>query len=275
MLPNLLHRDEKGALFGSFLVSLEGVGFPLLIAIPPEKNNTLLVTYNGAVNRTKSPDGLVFQRSSWIPDFKSTVVSIADPTVAATPNLAIGWGQIGPNHFGPKEYARILAKLRNILALPSANHTLHFGSSAGGFQAICTAVFDRGSSVLANNPQLDWSLYSVQWQVKKVKNQVLQIEENYPWLLEEEPWRVNVWKLFEKHEYLPPMEVLINIASESDFNVQLPEFLSGIKNLHFLNSEPDLNCSLYRDDTAGHNPLDKKNTIKAIIRNLKLITPAP
>ena len=151
-----------------FGVTVDEVLFPVFLHLSDTHNDRLTVLYNGAVSRDRCEDGIVFQRSSWKDEIPSTIVSFADPTLVLHDRMSIGWGQVDGQLFAPEQYKVILDVLRDSLSLPGRFETLHYGSSAGGFQALATAGYDRGSRVLCNNPQTDYSKYSVAWATNRV-----------------------------------------------------------------------------------------------------------
>lgn len=255
-----------------FGIEVDDVLFPVFLSISSEHPDRLTVLYNGAVSRERCPDGVVFQRSSWRSEIPSTVVSFADPTLVLNEKMSIGWGQADGNLFAPEQYEKILVVLRDALNLPNAEKTLHYGSSAGGFQALATAAYDRKSRVLCNNPQTDFSKYSVLW----ATNRALKIHgysnraeylsaENYG----EIAWRVEVPKLYEKLAYIPQnIRILINSASKNDLEAQAEAFVTGITSISCEPSTRGYEIYYYFHPALGHNPLPKPTTIAEITSQL-------
>ena len=256
-----------------FGIEIDGVLFPVFVSINSEHPDLLTVLYNGAVSRERCPDGVVFQRSSWRSEIPSTVVSFADPTLVLNEKMSIGWGQADGNLFAPEQYEKILVVLRDALDLPKAEKTLHYGSSAGGFQALATAAYDRKSRVLCNNPQTDFSKYSILW----ATNRALKIHgfsnraeylsaDNYGDIA----WRIEVPRLYEKLGYVPQnIRILINSASKNDLEEQAEAFVTGVTSI---SSEPSIRgyeIYYYFHPTLGHNPLPKPTTIAGITSQLR------
>lgn len=256
-----------------FGIEIDGVLFPVFVSINSEHPDLLTVLYNGAVSRERCPDGVVFQRSSWRSEIPSTVVSFADPTLVLNEKMSIGWGQADGNLFAPEQYEKILVVLRDALDLPKAEKTLHYGSSAGGFQALATAAYDRKSRVLCNNPQTDFSKYSILW----ATNRALKIHgfsnraeylsaDNYGDIA----WRIEVPRLYEKLGYVPQnIRILINSASKNDLEEQAEAFVTGVTSI---SSEPSIRgyeIYYYFHPTLGHNPLPKPTTIAEITSQLR------
>ncbi|WBV44542.1 hypothetical protein [Pseudoroseomonas cervicalis] len=111
-----------------------------------------LVFFNGAVNADKLAQAPLFQRWSWHPHFAPTLFFLSDPLVNATTGLRIAW------YAGRREapvlpalYARIDALARVLHGAPLP--VTAFGSSAGGFAALMSAIEGHAVRALAINPQ--------------------------------------------------------------------------------------------------------------------------
>lgn len=250
-----------------FIVTVGSCRVPVLLRQAKNNSDTLLVTYNGAIQRSKAPDGIVFQRSSWLDEFEATVVQIADPTMLNHERLQIGWAQNSEKEWAIDAYYDVIQALRERFDLADSEKTIHYGSSAGGFQAVCCAAKDRGSTAIVNNPQLDWSLYNERF-VNALLRDVFngsEIEE----VRTRQPWRVNVIDLFEHVGYVPKTEVLLNIASAGDVEQQLKPILSRLEGFESLGKKPTFSFNIYHDVNMGHNPLGKPYTIQKINRELE------
>lgn len=255
-----------------FGVEINGVLFPVFIHINSNEPERLTVLYNGAVSRDRAEDGIVFQRSSWKDEIPSSVVSFADPTLVLNEGMSIGWGQADGVLFAPEQYVNILQVLRESLHLPSAKSTLHFGSSAGGFQALATAAFDQGSRVLCNNPQTDFSQYSVAW----ATNRALKVNgfANRDEFLNSErfadtSWRIDIPSLYAKLNYMPEhIRFLVNTASKNDLTVQTASFISGITENSTEPTVSGYEVYYYYHPVLGHNPLPKAATLDEIKEQL-------
>lgn len=245
------------------IVLYRGYRFPVSIDLKENPSPRLLALYNGAINRGKAPDGVVFQRSSWTAEFDADVVGFADPTLVKLRSGSIGWGQLSGAVYANSFYPRILDLLRKRYFLALSFNTLHYGSSAGGFQAVSSSAYDTGSTALVNNPQLDWSLYDATHS-GKIFSKIYRDESGGAETKAKYPWRVNVTDLFLKLKHTPKLVIYINTASDSDFQLQLPRFLDGISNLEYIESQPSVRIELYRNEASGHNPLNKTITLKVV-----------
>jgi len=247
------------------LIESEGVWFPVLIRVSKRYNSRLLVMYNGAVDRERSKSGLVFQRSSWVDDFNATRVHFADPTILEFPDMSIGWGQLSRERWGIEVYVEILNELRKALLLPTADRTLHYGSSAGGHQAIMTAALDRGSRCLANNPQTDITKYWPGHQARLYEN-IFQDDPKGTQTLVDTPWRLKCVEMFRKQGYVPPLEIVTNVNSSRDFDLQFIPFIRAMNGL--VPGKNSVTFEGYWDPEGGHRALSRKETRIRINRTL-------
>lgn len=255
------------ALQRRYVVEIDGMPVPVLVDKKPQYDDRLLVTYNGALQRSKAPDGIIFQRSSWLEGFNSSVVQIADPALVKETRLQIGWAQYSREQWAIENMAKVLDRVREVFNLQVASSTLHYGSSAGGFQAIAMATLDAGSQALANNPQLDWSRY-VESFVNALRRQVFDGEDMEK-IKDEAPWRVSVADLFEFAGYLPETSIFTNIASSGDLERQLVPFLSSLATSRLTGTDSRVHVHAYAHEGLGHNPLPKPKTIEIINRALE------
>lgn len=258
------YNEEENRLEYRFLAKeREGMEIPCLVRIRKELSDApLLVTFNGAIQRSKAPDGVVFQRSSWLDEIEANVIQIADPTLRKFSNLQIGWGQFSKETWAMDSYTRLVNVLRDVFDFAAAERTLFYGSSAGGFQAIATATLSKGGRVLVNNPQLDWSQYLPPFVQALVRNVFDGIELEQ--LRAEHPWRVNVFELCRRENYVPDTEILVNLSSQQDFQNQLLPSVTALAEGDLAGKTPKVCYKVYADPAFGHNPLNKPFTIKKL-----------
>lgn len=222
--------------------------------------NTALFLLNGAVNRVKSP-GPVFQRSTWTDQLDGHVISIADSTLALDTEMSIGWaqGHAGADIMNQAELAILVSES---LGVPRAEDRLYFGSSAGGFQALVMSTLDRGSSVMVNNPQVDWTRYH-----KNVVDRVRSVchsDRSANALRTDEHVVTNVGEFMAKMDYLPRVHYFVNSASKADMTIHLASLLSSVRDSPGLTRTGNLRIVHYFDKVSGHNPLPKERTVREI-----------
>lgn len=242
-----------------FIAGMAGLEIPVLVRLNWGNQKRLLVTYNGAIQRSKAPDGIVFQRSSWLDEIEASVIQISDPTLRRHQRLQIGWGQYSKENWAIDSFKELIDQLRVEFELGDPNQTTHYGSSAGGFQAACTATLDRGSRAVINNPQLDWSRYNPTF-VRALLRDVFEGST----LDEVPPDRISALSYFETQQYVPQIDMYTNIASDGDVDDQLIPSLEKLRSLSIVGKKPRIVTHLYHDDALGHNPLGKPTSLKII-----------
>lgn len=119
-----------------------------------KENDKLIIFNNGAVagGNVKFP---VFQRHIWSKILKTSSIFCMDPTLYVN-NLSVGWG-VGRNEdYYLENSSLILKKIIEKMNIDLKN-TVIYGTSAGGFLSIIMGIYLKGSTVLADNSQLDVS----------------------------------------------------------------------------------------------------------------------
>lgn len=265
-LERLRQRFESGEAF-SFFAYVEDTKIPVFLKKSDRYHEVLFVAYNGAVDRNRSQDGVVFQRSTWADEINASFIGIADPTLLIHQRLSLGWGQVDGKKFAPILYLKLIEFLREVLGLPAADRTLHFGSSAGGYQAFCTSVLDKRSRNLTNNPQFDWFAYDLKSRVQAVQTTVLK-DSNGTRTLLNEPWRVRAWELVVSNRYFPRSETYVNVASYNDFEIQYMGMIRSLRAIDFVDTTWRNEFIFYRDPVAKHSPLAKVPALASINRSL-------
>lgn len=264
-LGQLIAEPEETTTGTNFRVIIDSDGVPVPVLLHLKKasrTRQLVVTYNGAVSRSKAPDGVVFQRSSWLDDFSTDVIQVSDPSLTEHHRLALGWGQFRKDKWAYDAYIGVINLLRDQFDLAGPGSTVHYGSSAGGFQALITSGKDRGSRAVANNPQVDWSRYGAQF-VNALLRDVFD-GANIDEVRSAEPWRLNALEFYKKIEYVPKVELLFNAGSPGDFTAQIQPVISELQSMPVLSNTPSISLTFYHHEPSGHNPLSRAATINAI-----------
>lgn len=248
------HQNETEL---TFIVKQMGFDFPVRVR-RGRSTNFLIAHYNGAVDRKRSPSGIVFQRSTWRKEIDCDAVYFADPTLLPHANLTIGWGQMSEDQWGIDGYVRILKIIRNSLSIAPPWRTIHYSSSAGGFQAIATATLDRGSYAVANNPQIDIQKYNPVHQ-RRLFKLVFNDTSGGSRTVKNSPWRFNLVELFEKESRVPRLKLAINVLSPTDYRNQVMHFLNQLDQLSFT-PKSHIRIDFYYDEKQGHKPLSRIQT---------------
>lgn len=230
----------------------------------------LLVFFNGSVDRARSSSGIVFQRSSWENDFDTHCLWIADPTIARSPEIGIGWGQLNSTDFLPFTVKQLVDAADSALNDDSPLRRLYFGSSAGGFQALACASLDPGSKAVVNNPQTHWPLYPDKRAVALVMSGVLGCSTTEQ-MCNKFAWRCDLRRLFECAGNAPKVEYYVNFGSRFDVDDHFRPLREWYQAQDSLIAERFVSRS-YRDGTTGrlaHNPMNREKTVTAINRVLR------
>lgn len=243
------------------IVQQFGADFPVYFRLGG-RTKYLISHYNGAVDRKRSPTGIVFQRSSWRDELDCDVIHFADPTLLPHDSLTIGWGQLSPEKWAIPGYHAILKVFRRALSVAPPWRTIHYSSSAGGFQAVATAVYDRGSYVVANNPQLDIAKYNPVHQARLFK-MVYGDTGSGARTIEKYPWRFNLVELFKLKKRIPRTRLAINVLSPTDYRNQAMHFLEQLDGLDF-SPKSQVRIDFYFDEAQGHKPLSRVSTARLL-----------
>ena len=231
-------------------VLTRGVSVPLLYS-HKTATGRLVVFYNGAVDRKVKPEGILFQRSTWLDDVPASCLFLADPTLPLHEGLALGWGQIDADTDFPAIAADISASIARTLRLDQRGPVIHFGSSAGGFQAASAAAKMPGGTALVNNAQFDWTLYEMDSQVDAVVK-LLGFSSKQE-LRATMPWRTSIPEYVKHYDASLNIKYLVNASSSFDVARQVPVF-------ERLAELPSVTAAIHRyeDMKAGHDPLGRK-----------------
>lgn len=219
------------------------------------ESRRLVVLYNGAVDRSVKPDGIVFQRTTWVPEYPFSVLILADPTLTLHKGLSLGWGQLGPGDqiFGDLA-AKLVKSFDEILHFSSAGPIIHAGSSAGGFQAMTASIRHAGSIAWVNNAQFDWTLYDS-------PNSVLAAArvagyDSLASLRDSAPWRHNIQDFLSYRSGCLKLYYAVNLDSPQDCLVQLP---ICEKLLDSSSAYVEGQIFAYNDKESMHNPLKQED----------------
>ncbi|QNN82266.1 hypothetical protein H3H54_14495 [Brachybacterium sp. Z12] len=163
-----------------------------------------------------------FHRWSWAmswPD--SHVLAIADPALRDNPALDGAW-YLDATHDTIHAVAEVVAVEAEHRGIP-LDRVIYYGSSLGGFAALCAASVTRCHAVV-EVPQIDFQNW-FPGAIKRVEEHVLQgsIME----LRAQHPERVDVWERFLYEGHIPSFTILTNELDKS-FQDQL-ELVSQVR----------------------------------------------
>lgn len=262
-LERYLRMLDWSAVEHELLIEIGEYGFPVYFRLARQDNEFLTVLYNGAVDRKRSKTGIVFQRKTWTEVFTTNVIHFCDPTLLPHPELTIGWGQLSRDEWAYSGYLRILKTFRRALRFSPPSFTIHYGSSAGGFQALMGACLDRGSYALVNNPQMTVRNYYPNHRLRLFRDVFGDADSESYWT-SNYPERFSFLSQCKTQGRIPRTRVAINVASKSDFRKQLLPVIERLDSLGFSPSQ-NFRFELYWDEAAGHGPLSKSITRRLVL----------
>ena len=243
-------------------VQWNGIQFEFLIHWKKEWSGAV-VFGNGAVDRKESTLP-VFQRNSWNPQIHATTIYYTDPTMRMTDTAGLLWCYGNNDDWYLERIARLLVKILDRLEI-SLSKTLFFGSSMGGFTSIALATL-LGGRAMAINPQLIVPNF-VPWCVQRMKEVCLREGEELI------PERVDVAKLARREGWLPRLHLILNRASEEDWNAQFYPFCEELRKLEGIEANLTVHTYYHQGGHGGQPPMEQ--CIQSIHEEMVKFTPPP
>lgn len=136
---------HKVAARGHYRIQLSG--FSLDFFFKPSSTKRCIVLSPGFLNTDAHPYPY-FQRLTWLDEFDACGICLADPTLALSRDIGIGWFIGDKKEHFLLEVADCISRLLAHLHIPNCS-TLFFGSSAGGFSSMGFAAAIPGSHAFA------------------------------------------------------------------------------------------------------------------------------
>jgi hypothetical protein len=135
-----------------FRLNLGGCAYDCYLDIL-DGSDQLFVMFHGAISRSKHKLPIL-GRWNWKEIVGGSILSISDPTLLLSDSVYIGW-YLGDETRNPTPY---LVEIAEKFARDLKSTPIFYGSSAGGFAAVCAAC-ESGGIAVAVNPQLDLVAY--------------------------------------------------------------------------------------------------------------------
>lgn len=242
-------------------VNLGDALLPLLV-VRRQHAERLVVLNNGAVDLKRSEHQPVFQRSSWWGEIEAHQVFVCDPGTVGAHAQPLNWLQTATPRWHLKEIVRAIIWLSRSMGSPRPQQRTYYGSSAGGFAALQELAFDPNARSIVNNPQIDWT----RWHAHQVRAVLKSRYRGYTakQVREEYPKRSNCLQNLYDTGARSTIDYWVNMASPHDRDVQLPIALDFIRNRP--NICNNFTVHMYHDETLGHNPLGKIETLELLNR---------
>lgn len=232
----------------------DGVPYEYLIN-RRSNNDKLIVFHNGAIaeGNVSVP---VFQRHSWAKLLKTSTVFCMDPTLYLNSFLQIGWG-IGKNETYYLEVSSLILKRIIEKMEISLDNTAIYGTSAGGYLSIMMGLYLKGAKVVADNAQLDVR----NWIYKDALDSVITFAFDNIGDALKYPERFSVVEAFEKHQYVPPIYLHVNLCSTADNSTQLVPFLKSAESMAGIQEYHPIQVILHYSPAKGHDGIDMEEAI--------------
>lgn len=230
-------------------------------------SENILILYNGAYSNTiERKSEPVYQRCTWVADFDCLVINIDDPTIRLGKDCVIGWGQGTLDDYFSVSFNYFLQKIYKFLRIEESRNRIHFGSSAGGYQAVVAASLDYGSRAIVCNPQIDWTKHFLTSHVDRLRNMsfkgfsVEALQTMYP-------DRCNCITFAKKHGNIPSIDFYVNAQFAHDITNQLGCFIDELGSFDSQSLLKDRDFEIYITHASrGHNPPSKDETISYVKR---------
>lgn len=229
------------------------------IAVRPHADN-LIVFLPGAQSSSSQRRIPYFHRWTWQDDLPdSHVMALCDPSIALDDRLRGGWF-MHRNVDLIKELARFTLQVAATLSIPPRRVTFH-GSSLGGFGAIGLAVEFRGSSAVAEIPQIDVERWPVPSAIKLLEDLVGQPLSEFRKV---HPERVSVLERIRQVGLVPPITLITNEKDPSYADqLNFIDEVSRVTGDYAI--EGDVNMVI-TEVVSGHSPLPKQDALELLRR---------
>ena len=226
-----------------------------------KENDKLIIFNNGAVagGNVKFP---VFQKHSWSKILKTSSIFCMDPTLYVN-NLSVGWGVRKNEDYYLENSSLILKKIIEKMNIDLKN-TVIYGTSAGGFLSIIMGIYLKGSTVLADNSQLDVSNWAF---ISAVDCVIDYCFDNIATALKYTE-RFNVVDAFIKNNYVPKIYLHVNLCSKVDNSMQLAPFLEKIEKMKKITEYNNIEITLHYEENKGHDGLNQCEALNEIYKIL-------
>lgn len=202
-------------------------------------------------------DPLQLSRFRWRESLtKYHVLALADPAMTLHSELLGGW-YIHPEADLIAEMADLVSDQAKVLGLKNSD-VLFYGSSLGGYGALAMASLLKGSTAIAEVPQIDVSKWTVRIAVKAIEQHIL--KQGFDEFRLVQPHKVDLRDRFRLSGFVPQFKIITN-EKDATFALQ-NEFMSDIKNLGIPSyGVQRLDCIT---ELSGHKALGKELVINEI-----------
>lgn len=154
----------RGGIEGPLTVKAKRFEWPCLFF--PKADSRLFVLLSARVDR-KTHKIPVFNRHLWKGRFPGSVLCVADPTLALSDSLGLGWYLGDEKRDATTELAQLVRAFARSLDMATKS-IVCYGSSGGGFAALSLAARLKGATAVAINPQTNVIAYQQRAMVEEM-----------------------------------------------------------------------------------------------------------
>lgn len=241
----------------------ENVKYEFILNLKKDSNK-LLVLGSGALGFRKFDRSKPYiERHSW--EFKQSAIYYHDPTYYIDDSIKIGWCIGTKDNYYLEKIAKIIEVFINKLNLIN-NDVLFYGSSAGGFTSLQLSVLLKGSTSLADIPQL--YVYNFKSKAKMYDSWKDLKQQCYNDLsdsefIEKYRHRLTFVDLIKKENYVPNAYLIMDFSVNLDVYSQYIPFLLELNNIPFDKYSNKIKL-IVDGKKYGHAPISKQETIDLI-----------
>lgn len=285
-LENALSKIEFNKTI-ELIITYKKYNFRFLLNLLPKEISDKIICFGSGALREDLINELSFKeqleyvkyscydRNSWETNTSRIWYNDETRNLSTKNNILPGGWLIGTNdNWYLKDVKEILEKIFNFFNFNNRN-ILFYGSSMGGFTSIMLSILFKNTKCIADVPQLNLLSYSPfnndNLKSGKTIKTFLFNNLNDKEIKEKYEYRLNVIKLMEKENYIPP--IIINETLSYHDNIQIKQFFDDLKNAKLYENLENTNLiRINIIQTPKHSPLTYDDFIKQIneIFNLDL-----
>lgn len=241
----------------------DGIKYEFLINFKTGIDKLLIVgsgalPLNSDFDRTRP----LFDRWSW--GFDESTIFYNDPTLYLSSDIFGGWGLGSMDNW-------YLEKISIILQIIYKNKFLNenvifYGSSLAGFMSLMLATMIKGSTAIAEIPQLDLINWDYHWYRLK-RNLFDDLPDDI--IREKYNYKIDLLEFIKINDYIPNAYLILDCSCEHDFNKVYSPFFDRLNELPFSNEKNNIKIKI-TGKNMGHEILTQKE-LKLLLKNINLI----
>ena len=234
--------------------------YEFLINIKPDCDK-LLVLGSSALVRAKKYDRTkpVYNRWSW--EYDDSTIFYNDPTLYLSDEMTGTWGVGNEDTYYLENIKDILLKILNKINIKTEN-TVFYGSSMGGFMSIQLATMMKGSTAIADVPQLDLTHYDEEH--RELLRKHCFSDKSWDYIKKNYYYRLSVTEMMKREKYIPNAVLNLDFSVNKDVDDQYINFFIELNKLPFSEMEKNYIKIAITGKEGVHRPLDEEDTLDLI-----------